>query len=59
MLAEKALKEYTELDAKGFDITIAAWEWQWVNKRKDYPVVPAGNVALLVKALYQKYRQKI
>jgi alpha-N-acetylglucosaminidase len=38
-----------------FTTQIKNWEWQWVNERKDYPVVTSGNQIDISKALYKKY----
>ena len=54
-----AMSQGKEIDKDDFAKDIRKWEWQWVNKRKDYPVAPRGKVIETVKQLYHKYRQKI
>jgi len=49
---------------KGFDKTafskhIKAWEWHWVNARKDYPVVTAGDPIKMSVKMFLKYRSVI
>lgn len=58
-LAEQSLAKGTELDVTGFQKKIAAWEWKWVNERKDYRTQTAGDPILVSKKLYAKYRTKI
>jgi alpha-N-acetylglucosaminidase len=38
---------------------ISQWEWEWVNKRKDYHVEPAGNCIDQSIRLYTKYNNEI
>ena len=57
--AEKALRNNQQLDMSLFSSQIKTWEWQWVNKRKDYPVVSSGNPVIVSKKLYKKYRALI
>ena len=57
--AEEALRSETDLDMNAFTNQIKEWEWQWVNKRKDYPVGTKGNPVTISKALYNKYRPLI
>lgn len=56
---EKAMKEGNEFDSKIFVQQIKNWEWNWVNKRKDYPVTTAGNPVTVAKQLYSKYRKQL
>jgi alpha-N-acetylglucosaminidase len=58
-VVEQAVQQGQPVDFKKFDKEISQWEWQWVNKRKDYPVKPQGNAINIVRMLYDKYRQKI
>lgn len=51
-----ALHNGKEADVAAFQKEIAQWEWEWVNKRKDYPVKTTGNAVETAKQLYQKYR---
>jgi alpha-N-acetylglucosaminidase len=52
-----------ELDMKGektfdkdvFVAQIKAWEWTWVNIRKDYPATPQGDPVAQARLMYQKY----
>ena len=53
--AEEALRSDTDLDMNAFTNHIKEWEWQWINKRKDYPVGTKGNPVTISKALYNKY----
>ncbi|MEO7312320.1 MAG: alpha-N-acetylglucosaminidase [Chitinophagaceae bacterium] len=54
-----ALKAGSELDKASFVKDVKQWEWQWVNQRKDYPVVPSRNPVEVVKEMYKKYRALI
>lgn len=54
-----ALNEGKEMDKDGLIKEIKNWEWKWVNKRKDYPVIPQGDLMVIVGELYIKYRQEI
>jgi alpha-N-acetylglucosaminidase len=55
----------TDLKAgKGFNKTeftkqIKGWEWQWVNTRKDYPIVANGNPIEMSVKMFLKYRSVI
>ena len=46
-------------NADAFGKYISQWEWEWVNKRKDYPVEPAGNSIDQSIRLYRKYNNEI
>ena len=48
-----------EFDPVIFDKYIRNWEWEWVNKRKDYPVEPSGKSIDQVIMLYNKYNHEI
>ena len=48
-----------EFDPVVFDKYIRNWEWEWVNKRKDYTVEPSGNSIDRVIILYNKYNREI
>jgi alpha-N-acetylglucosaminidase len=54
-----SLSNGKEIDKDFFVKGIKKWEWQWVNKRKDYPVTTQGNLIEIVNELYTKYRRKI
>jgi alpha-N-acetylglucosaminidase len=54
-----ALQQDKEMDMTTFQQEISQWEWQWVNKRKDYPVKVSGNSIDVVKQLYKKYRNRL
>jgi alpha-N-acetylglucosaminidase len=54
--ANTALIQGKTLNLAQFDKEISAWEWQWVNKRKDYPVTTTGNPVLTALQLHKKYR---
>jgi alpha-N-acetylglucosaminidase len=55
----KSLQSGEMPDWQAFEKSIAQWEWQWVNARKDYPVEPKGHSAKVASELYKKYRQQI
>ena len=57
--AEDALLNKKALDMDAFSNQIKNWEWQWVNKRKDYPAAASGNAIVVSKAMHQKYRSLI
>jgi alpha-N-acetylglucosaminidase len=57
--AEEALRKGTAMNANDFDATIRQWEWQWVNDRKDYPVLPTGDAINVATALYTRYRAEL
>jgi alpha-N-acetylglucosaminidase len=46
-------------DADVFGKYISTWEWEWVNKRKDYPLEPVGNSIDESIRLYTKYHNEI
>jgi alpha-N-acetylglucosaminidase len=46
-------------DAAAFGKYISAWEWNWVNERKDYTVEPMGNSIDQSLLLYRKYINEI
>jgi alpha-N-acetylglucosaminidase len=48
-----------DFDPDAFDKYICDWEWQWVNKRKDYPTEPTGNSIDQSIMLYRKYNFEI
>jgi alpha-N-acetylglucosaminidase len=54
-----SLKSGKEFDPVAFGKYISAWEWQWVNKRKDYPVEPTGNSIDMSVRLHRKYSHEI
>ncbi|NWJ50437.1 MAG: alpha-N-acetylglucosaminidase [Bacteroidetes bacterium] len=54
-----ALSTGKELDNVEFAKEIKAWEWQWVNTQKQFPVTPQGNPIEKSKMLYSKYRSVI
>lgn len=53
-----ALQTHEPLNMDAFQQEIAQWEWQWVNRREDYPVTPSGDAIEVVKKLYRKYRDQ-
>ncbi len=55
--ATSALSSGKEMDLTAFIKEIKTWEWQWVNKRKDYPVTTTGMSTTLVTKMYAKYRR--
>ena len=54
-----AMEKDGEFDKESFDKEIRKWEWQWVIKRKDYPISTKGNPIILAKEIYDKYRKTI
>ena len=48
-----------EFDQAAFGKWISNWEWQWVNKRTDYPLEPVGNSIDESIRLYRKYNNEI
>jgi alpha-N-acetylglucosaminidase len=42
-----------------FEQNIRAWEWQWVNEQKTFPVKPVGNTISKAKEIYNGYRSAI
>ena len=48
-----------DFDKTEFTKRIKAWEWQWVNTRKDYPIVTAGNPIEMSVKMFLKYRSVI
>jgi alpha-N-acetylglucosaminidase len=56
---DEALSTGKELNVGEFEKEIKAWEWQWVNKQKQFPTTTSGNSAEMVKTVYAKYRSII
>jgi alpha-N-acetylglucosaminidase len=56
---EKDLREGKEADMNSFTTRIKNWEWEWVNKRKDYPVMIRGSAVDMAALMYKKYRSII
>ena len=54
-----SLNEGKELDNETFAKEIKQWEWDWVNERRNYSIVPWGQTIEIAKQLFEKYRQKI
>ncbi len=54
-----ALRSAAKPDLDGFKQQVAQWEWQWVNRREDYPVTPSGDEVETVRRLYHKYREHV
>jgi alpha-N-acetylglucosaminidase len=46
-------------DLPAFEKSIVQWEWQWVNARKDFPVLPKGSSVRVATMLHDKYARKI
>lgn len=46
-------------DPDAFGKYISQWEWEWVNKRQDYPLEPTGNSIDQAVRLYAKYNNEI
>ena len=56
---QQSLQTGTAPDLKAFEQNIKAWEWQWVNEKKTFPVKVSGNSLDTAKKLYIKYRKVI
>jgi alpha-N-acetylglucosaminidase len=54
LLAQDMTGERT-FDKDVFVAQIKAWEWTWVNIRKDYPIAPQGDPVVQARLMYQKY----
>ncbi|WP_316798100.1 alpha-N-acetylglucosaminidase [Pedobacter frigidisoli] len=54
---EQSMAQGKEADLNQFKDEISAWEWKWVNTRKDYPLNPKGNAINTVIELHRKYRE--
>ncbi|HZZ74276.1 MAG TPA: alpha-N-acetylglucosaminidase C-terminal domain-containing protein, partial [Puia sp.] len=54
-----SLNSGTAFDPETFGKYISQWEWEWVNKRKDYTLEPAGNSTDESIRLYKKYYNEI
>jgi alpha-N-acetylglucosaminidase len=46
-------------DPAAFGKYISNWEWDWVNKRSDYPVEPAGNPVDEALRIYSIYHEEM
>jgi alpha-N-acetylglucosaminidase len=57
--ANNSLQQDKSLDLAAFDKEISAWEWHWVNQRKDYPVTISGDPVATSIQLHKKYRSFI
>lgn len=55
--AEQSLIQKKAFNLSKFNEDISAWEWKWVNKRKDYPLTTTGNPTEVAIAMHQKYRK--
>lgn len=54
-----ALSTGNELNKLEFEKEIKSWEWQWVNKQKQFPTTTTGNPIEMTKMIYAKYRSII
>ncbi|MGM9478269.1 alpha-N-acetylglucosaminidase [Pedobacter sp. GSP4] len=57
--ASLALNDHKAIDTQKFNNDVSAWEWNWVNKRKDYPIKTVGSPVGKAIAMYNKYHQLI
>ncbi len=55
----EAWKDRKAFDNAAFQKSIAEWEWQWVNERKDYATETTGDAVNEAMKIYKKYRVKI
>lgn len=46
-------------DFKLFEKNISKWEWEWVNKQKDFPVAKSGSSVKTALKLHSKYSGQI
>lgn len=53
---QEDLIHQNKLNLSKFNDDISAWEWKWVNQRKDYPTKAIGNPVNIAKEMYKKYR---
>jgi alpha-N-acetylglucosaminidase len=58
-MASDSLEQGKDFDQVAFEKYISEWEWQWVNKRKDYPANPMGNSIDQSMKLYKIYKNEI
>ncbi|HTI11450.1 MAG TPA: alpha-N-acetylglucosaminidase [Puia sp.] len=58
-MLDQSLKKGEAANLPAFEEHIRSWEWDWVNARKDFPLVPSGSTVEVVRKLYAKYRQLI
>jgi alpha-N-acetylglucosaminidase len=51
-----SIKENTFLDEDAFYKEVTEFEWQWVQKDKDFPREPSGDAVKISERLYKKYK---
>nr|WP_240183098.1 alpha-N-acetylglucosaminidase C-terminal domain-containing protein [Pedobacter jeongneungensis] len=54
--ATQAMQQGKAPDMKQFNQKVSAWEWSWVNRRKDYPLNTIGNPVSTAIQMHKKYR---
>jgi len=59
VLAKASLITGKPMDIAAFNKTISAWEWQWVNTQKTFPVITKGSSITISEQLYKKYRANV
>ena len=57
--ASQAIDNQKEIDIKQFNKEVSAWEWSWVNQRKDYPLKTVGSSVSTAIEMHKKYRSII
>lgn len=57
--ASQAIDNQKEIDIKQFNREVSAWEWSWVNQRKDYPLKTVGSSVSIAIEMHKKYRSII
>lgn len=57
--ASIALEKNEDWNQEAFAQRIKQWEWEWVNQRKDYPVLANGHPVQVSQLLYHKYINKV
>jgi len=58
-MTSDSLHNGKSFNSDAFGKFISQWEWEWVNKRKDYPLQPVGNSIDQSLRLYTKYNGEI
>ena len=54
-----SLENGKNFDQAAFGKYISSWEWDWVNKRSDYPVEPIGNPVDEALRIYRIYHDEM
>lgn len=54
-----AMQKNEPLNMEEFTKEMKQWEWEWVNKRKDFPVHPSGDPIAVSGKMYDKYNSLV